>query len=48
MSVPSKVYYYLSAGKPIIGILPVESEIDISIKEDNYGINLNRICKNDW
>ena len=47
MSVPSKVYYYLSAGKPIIGILPVESEIDISIKEDNYGVNLNRICKNE-
>ena len=47
MSVPSKVYYYLSAGKPIIGFLPVESEIDISIKEDNYGINLNRICKNE-
>lgn len=43
MSVPSKTYYYLSAGKPIIGMLPENSEIDISIKEDNYGFNLNNL-----
>jgi len=37
ISVPSKTYYYLSAGKPIIGLVPPNSEIALSIKEDDYG-----------
>lgn len=41
MSVPSKTYYYLSGGKPIIADVPIGSEIDIALKEDNYGINLS-------
>ncbi|MDO7975862.1 glycosyltransferase family 4 protein [Oceanotoga teriensis] len=38
ISVPSKTYTYLSIGKPIIAIVPNDSEIGLSIKEDNYGI----------
>jgi len=37
ISVPSKTYYYLSAGKPIIGLVPPSSEIALSIGEDDYG-----------
>lgn len=37
ISVPSKTYYYLSAGKPIIGLVPPNSEIALSIEEDDYG-----------
>ena len=37
ISVPSKTYYYLSAGKPIIGLVPPGSEIALSIEEDDYG-----------
>lgn len=37
ISVPSKTYYYLSAGKPIIGLVPLGSEIALSIEEDDYG-----------
>jgi len=39
MSVPSKLYYYLAAGKPIVAIVPKESEIDLAIKEDGFGIS---------
>jgi len=38
ISVPSKTYTYLSVGKPIIAVVPKESEIELSIKEDKYGI----------
>lgn len=44
MSVPSKTYYYLSGGKPILADVPIGSEIDIALKEDNCGINL-KDCK---
>lgn len=40
MSVPSKTYYYLSGGKPILADVPIGSEIDIALKEDGCGINL--------
>lgn len=40
ISVPSKTYYYLSAGKPIIGVVPEGSEIDLEIREDGYGISV--------
>lgn len=40
-SVPSKTYYYLSAGKPLIGVLPENSEVDMAIKEDNLGVVCN-------
>lgn len=45
MSVPSKVYTYLGCGKPIISLVPIGSEIDLSINEDGYGINLNRLTR---
>lgn len=38
ISVPSKTYSYLSAGKPILGLLPENSEIACEIEEDKYGI----------
>lgn len=38
ISVPSKTYSYLSAGKPILGLLPKNSEIALEIEEDKYGI----------
>jgi len=44
MSVPSKTYYYLSGGKPILADIPIGSEIDIALKEDGCGINL-RDCE---
>jgi len=44
MSVPSKTYYYLSGGKPILADVPIGSEIDIVLKEEGCGINL-RNCK---
>jgi len=37
ISVPSKTYYYLSEGKPILGVLPKNSEIDLEISEDKFG-----------
>ncbi len=44
MSVPSKTYYYLSGGKPILADIPIGSEIDFALKEDGCGINL-RDCE---
>jgi len=41
ISVPSKTYTYLSIGKPLIAVVPKESEIGLSIREDNYGIYNN-------
>lgn len=38
MSVPSKTYSYLSAGKPVLAIVPYGSEIFMEIQEDGYGI----------
>jgi len=38
ISVPSKTYTYLSVSKPIIAVVPKESEIELSINEDKYGI----------
>ncbi len=46
ISIPSKTYYYLSAGKPILAVLPENSEIDLSIKEDNYGFVCNDYSEN--
>jgi len=43
MSVPSKFYYYLSAGKPILAILPEQSEVARAINEDCLGC----VCTND-
>lgn len=43
MSVPSKTYYYLSGGKPILADVPVDSEVDILLRESNAGINLNKL-----
>lgn len=37
ISVPSKTYYYMSAGKPIVGVLPENSEIALTISENNLG-----------
>jgi len=37
--VPSKFYYYLSSKKPIVAIVPNESEIDMAIREDSSGIS---------
>ena len=42
MSVPSKLYYYLSVGKPILAIVPELSEVDIAILQDNFGLS----CRN--
>lgn len=38
MSVPSKTYTCLAAGKPILAIVPIGSEIFLEIQEDGYGI----------
>lgn len=43
MSVPSKTYYYLSGGKPILADVPVDSEIDILIKENECGFNISNM-----
>lgn len=43
MSVPSKTYYYLSGGKPILAYVPVGSEVDILLRENKVGINLNNL-----
>lgn len=43
MAVPSKTYYYLSGGKPILADVPVDSEVDILLRESNVGINLNKL-----
>lgn len=37
-SVPSKAYYYLSAAKPIVGLLPTRSEVSLMIEENNVGL----------
>lgn len=37
LSVPSKTFGLLSAGLPIIGVLPSESEISLILKEENCG-----------
>lgn len=37
-SVPSKAYYYLSAAKPIVGLLPAKSEVSLMIEENNVGL----------
>lgn len=44
MSVPSKLYNYLSFGKPILAIVPENSEVDLAIKEDKFGIS----CRNGY
>ncbi|WP_292594687.1 glycosyltransferase family 4 protein [Mesotoga sp. UBA5847] len=41
MSVPSKLYTYLTAGKPILAIVPEGSELDMEIKEDQFGISVS-------
>jgi len=43
MSVPSKTYYYLSGGKPIIADIPIDSEIDICLKEYDFGFNISNL-----
>lgn len=43
MSVPSKTYYYLSGGKPILADVPVNSEVDILLRENNVGINITKL-----
>lgn len=42
MSVPSKLYYYLCAGKPVLAIVPENSEVWLAIKEDEFG----EVCQN--
>ena len=42
LSVPSKLYYYLSAGKPILAIVPEFSETGLVINEDGSGV----VCPN--
>ena len=41
MAVPCKIYGILAAGKPVIGMVPENSEIGLIIKEENCGILLN-------
>lgn len=38
ISVPSKTYHYLKYGRPILGLLPENSEIALLIEETNLGI----------
>lgn len=38
ISVPSKTYSYLSAGKPILALVPEGSEIALAIEEDDFGL----------
>jgi len=38
ISVPSKTYSYLSAGKPILALVPEDSEIALEIAEDDFGL----------
>ena len=38
ISVPSKTYSYLSARKPILALVPEDSEIALEIAEDNFGL----------
>lgn len=38
ISVPSKTYSYLSAGKPILALVPEGSEIALEIAEDDFGL----------
>ena len=42
-AVPSKTYYYLSGGKPILADVPVNSEVDILLRENNIGVNINNL-----
>jgi glycosyltransferase involved in cell wall biosynthesis len=41
IAVPSKTYYYLSAGKPLIGLLLLNSEVDLEIRQDVFGLTCN-------
>lgn len=44
-AVPSKTYYYLSGGKPILADVPINSEVDILLRENNVGININNLSE---
>jgi glycosyltransferase involved in cell wall biosynthesis len=37
LAVPSKFYTYLASGKPIIGVVDYDSEVALSIEEDQFG-----------
>jgi glycosyltransferase involved in cell wall biosynthesis len=41
ISVPSKSYGYLASAKPLLAILPVQSEIGLVVKENQCGIQVN-------
>lgn len=41
ISVPSKTYGYLAAGKPILGVLPKNSEIGMLIDEEKLGYRVD-------
>lgn len=41
IAVPSKIYGILAAGKPVIAMVPENSEIAFIIKEENCGVVLN-------
>lgn len=40
VSMPSRTYNILAAGKPIVGITEPESEVDLVIKDDAVGVNV--------
>ncbi len=40
VSTPSRTYNILAAGKPIVGITESGSEVDLVIKDDNVGVNV--------
>ena len=41
MAVPSKIYGIMAAGVPVIGLVPLNSEIAMIIKEENCGFVFN-------
>lgn len=41
ISIPSKSYGYMAAEKPLLGILPENSEIGMVIEENNCGLQVN-------
>jgi glycosyltransferase involved in cell wall biosynthesis len=41
ISVPSKTYGYLAAGKPILAVVPKESEIGLLVVEDSCGLRVD-------
>ncbi len=45
ISVPSKTYTYLAAGKPLLVLVPKNSEIAIEVFEDDFGILLSYSAK---